>query len=159
MRRRLYLESTIPSYLAATPSRDLLIAAHQQVTSDWWTTRRPAFEVYISQFVLDEIAKGDPEIAKRRVDALKGIPLLEITEEVLGLATALVESRIIPKKAGTDAAHIALAAVHGLDFLLTWNCTHIANAAIIRGIERVCRERGLECPVICTPEELMESMP
>ncbi len=80
---------------------------------------------------------------------------MEITAEVLGLASAFVAGRIIPKKAGTDAAHIALAAVHNLDFLLTWNCAHIANAAIIRGIERICRERGYECPVICTPEELM----
>lgn len=159
MRRRLYLESTIPSYLVAGPSRDLLIAAHQQVTSDWWRTRQPGFEIYVSQFVLDEIAKGDPDLAKRRLDVVKGIPLLEITEEVLGLATALVASRIIPKRAGTDAAHIALAAVHNLDFLLTWNCTHIANAAIIRGIEQICRERGFECPVICTPEELMGGMP
>ena len=159
MRRRLYLESTIPSYLVAAPSRDLLVAAHQQVTSDWWKTRRPGFEIYVSQLVLDEIAKGDPDIARRRIDAVKGIPLLEITEDVLDLATALVASGIIPKKAGTDAAHIALAAVHNLDFLLTWNCTHIANAAISRGIEEICRERGIECPVICTPEELMGGMP
>jgi hypothetical protein len=103
--------------------------------------------------------QGRSEIAKKRLEAVKGIPLLEITEEVLGLATALVASRIIPRRAGTDAAHIALATVHGLDFLLTWNCTHLANGAIIRGIERVCRKRGLECPVICTPEELMEGMP
>jgi len=155
MRRSLYLESTIPSYLVAVPSRDLLIAAHQQVTADWWRTRRIGFSLYVSQFVLDEIGRGDPEVAKRRLNAVKGIPLLDITDKVLDLAAGFLALRIIPRKAGTDAVHIALAAVHGVDFLLTWNCKHIANAAIIRDIEAVCRMRGFQCPVICTPEELM----
>jgi len=155
MRRTVYLESTIPSYLTAMPSRDLLIAAHQQVTSEWWRTQRTTFDLYISQFVLDEVSRGDTDIARRRLDAIKGIPLLEITDEVLGLAAGFVASKIIPEKAGTDAVHIALAAVHNMDFLLTWNCKHIANAAIIRAIQAVCLKRGFQCPVICTPEELM----
>lgn len=155
MKRSVYLESTVPSYLVAAPSRDLLIAAHQQVTSQWWSTQRPKFETCISQFVLDEIGKGDADVALKRLGAVKGIPLLDITEEVLSLASALVSSRIIPKKAGTDAAHIAIAAIHSIDFLLTWNCRHIANAAMIRAVEQVCQEQGFDCPVICTPEELM----
>jgi len=155
MKRTVYLESTIPSYLTAAPSRDLVIAAHQQVTSEWWRTRRTAFDLYISQFVLDEISKGDAEVAQKRVNAVRGISLLDITDEVLGLAAGFVASRIIPKKAGTDAVHIALAAVHHIDFLLTWNCKHLANAAIVRAIEAVCLKRGFPCPVICTPEELM----
>jgi hypothetical protein len=155
MKRSLYLESTIPSYLVAAPSRDLLIAAHQQVTMEWWKTRRVGFDLYVSQFVLDEIGRGNAEVARRRVDAVKGIPLLDIGEDILDLAAGFLALRIIPRKAGTDAIHIALAAVHGVDFLLTWNCRHIANAAIIRDIEAVCRMRGFPCPVICTPEELM----
>jgi len=155
MKRSLYLESTIPSYLVAAPSRDLLIAAHQQVTAEWWRNRRIEFDLYVSQFILDEIGRGDAEVAKRRLDAVKGIPLLDITEDVLDLAAGFLTLRIIPKRAGTDAVHIALAAVHSIDFLLTWNCKHIANAAIIRDIEAVCRMRGFPCPVICTPEELM----
>jgi hypothetical protein len=155
MKRSLYLESTIPSYLVAAPSRDLLIAAHQQVTAEWWRTRRIEFDLYVSQFILDEIGRGDAEVAKRRLDAVKGIPLLDIREDVLDLAAGFLSLRIIPRKAGTDAIHIALAAVHGVDFLLTWNCKHIANAAIVRDIEAVCRMRGFPCPVICTPEELM----
>ena len=155
MKRSVYLESTIPSYLTAHPSRDLLIAAHQQVTSEWWRTRRIGFDLYVSQFVLDEISRGDAEVAQKRLDAIKGISLLDITDNVLDLAAAFVASRIIPKKAGTDAVHIALAAVHSMDFLLTWNCKHIANAAIIRAIETACLKRGFQCPVICTPEELM----
>jgi hypothetical protein len=155
MKRSLYIESTIPSYLVAVPSRDLLIAAHQQVTAEWWETRRVEFDLCVSQFILDEIGRGDAEVAKKRVDAVKGIPLLDITDDVLALAESLLSLRIIPRKAGTDAIHIALAAVHSIDFLLTWNCKHIANAAMIRDIEAVCRMRGFPCPVICTPEELM----
>jgi hypothetical protein len=155
MKRSLYLESTIPSYLVAAPSRDLLIAAHQQVTAEWWRTQRTGFDLYVSQFVLDEIGRGDADVARRRLDVVKGIPLLDIREDVLDLAAGFLSLRIIPKKAGTDAIHIALAAIHGVYFLLTWNCKHIANAAIIRDIEAVCRMRGFSCPVICTPEELM----
>ena len=155
MKRTLYLESTIPSYLVGSPSRDLLTAAHQQVTGEWWRVRRIEFDLYVSQFILDEIGRGDAELAKKRLNAVKGIPLLDITDDVLDLASGLVALKIIPKRAGTDAAHIALAAVHGVDFLLTWNCKHIANAAIVRDIEAVCRMRGFSCPVICTPEELM----
>jgi hypothetical protein len=155
MKRSLYLESTIPSYLVAAPSRDLLIAAHQQVTVEWWGTRRIEFDLYVSQFILDEIGRGNTEVAKRRLDAVKGIPLLDITDDVFDLAEGFLALRIIPRKAGTDAIHIALATVHSIDFLLTWNCKHIANAAIIRDLEAVCRMRGLACPVICTPEELM----
>lgn len=155
MKRTVYLESTVLSYLAAAPSRDLLIAAHQHVTSEWWRTRRLGFDLYVSQFVLDEISRGDAEAAKRRLNAVKGISLLDITDDVFDLAAGLVASRIIPKKAGTDAIHIALAAVHSMDFLLSWNCKHIANAAIVRAVEAVCGMRGFQCPVICTPEELM----
>ena len=155
MKRSVYLESTIPSYLTAAPSRDLLIAAHQQVTSEWWRTRRMGFDLFVSQFVLDEISRGDADVAQKRLDAIKGISLLDITDMVLDLAAGFVALRIIPKKAGTDAVHIALAAVHRMDFLLTWNCKHIANAAIVRAVEAVCLKQGFQCPVICTPEELM----
>ena len=131
------------------------MAGHQQITQEWWNTRSGDFELYISQFVLDEIALGDPLQAKKRINEVKGIPLLGITDEVSILADDLIKSGVIPKKAATDSAHIALAAVHGMDFLLTWNCTHIANAAIIRKIEKICQESLYTCPVICTPEELL----
>jgi hypothetical protein len=155
MKRKVYIESTVPSYLVAVPSRDLLIAAHQQVTSEWWRTQSVVFDLYVSQFVRDEVARGDAELAARRLGIIKDLALLDITDDVLELGEAFVARRIIPKKAGTDALHIAVAAVHGMDFLLSWNCKHIANAAIVRAIEAVCRMRGFECPVICTPEELM----
>ena len=145
----------MPSYLTAWPSRDLIRAGHQQLTKEWWQTRRAGFDIYISQFVLDEAAAGDAEAARERLAALQGLPMLDVSEEVVELARALNASLDLPEKAVTDAAHIATAAVHGMHFLLTWNCAHIANAEMFVAIERACREHGLSCPVICTPEELM----
>lgn len=151
----LYLETTVPSYLTAWPSRDLIRASHQQITKEWWRTRRNDFDIFISQFVLDEVGAGDIEAARERLDALKDCALLDITSEVDELAAALVTSLNLPPKSVTDAAHIAVAALHGMHFLVTWNCAHIANAEMAVVIEQVCREHGFTCPVICTPEELM----
>ena len=145
----------MPSYLTAWPSRDLIRAGHQQITKEWWQTRREHFDIFISQFVLDEAAAGDADAARERLLALQDFPLLDLTDEVGDLAATLVSSLALPPKAATDAAHISIAAVHGMHFLLTWNCTHIANAEMSVLIEDACRERGFSCPVICTPEELM----
>ena len=155
LKPKLYLETTVPSYLTAWPSRDLIRAGHQQITKEWWQTRRERFDIFISRFVLDEAAAGDAEAARERLLALQDFPLLDLTDEVGDLAAELVTSLALPPKAVTDAAHIAIAAVHGMHFLLTWNCTHIANAEMSVAIEIACRERGFTCPVICTPEELM----
>ena len=155
MKSKLYLETTIPSYLTSRSSRDLIIAGHQQITREWWDTRRNRFDIYISQFVLDEAKAGDPEAARDRMKAIRDLPLLDITPEVEVLAVGLLASRVIPRRAATDAAHIAIAAVHGMDFLMTWNCVHLANAAIAKAVAGVCRQHGLDCPVICTPEELL----
>lgn len=157
MTQRVYLETTIPSYLTAWPSRDLIVAGHQQLTKEWWRTRRSEFELCISQFVVDEASAGDAEAAKERMAILDPLPLLDISEAVLELASAILQSGVIPAKAARDAAHIAISAVHGIDFLLTWNCAHIANAQIIRQVQAICTQHGFPCPVICTPEELMGS--
>ncbi|MGA2774399.1 MAG: type II toxin-antitoxin system VapC family toxin [Bryobacteraceae bacterium] len=154
MRQTLYLETTIPSYVTSRPSRDLIIAGHQQVTKEWWEKRRDAFQIYISQLVIDEAGAGDPGAAQERMQVIKDFSVLDITPEVGLLASGILASGILPRKAATDAAHIAIAAVHGMDFLLTWNCVHIANAAIAKAVANTCRQRGFECPVICTPEEL-----
>jgi predicted nucleic acid-binding protein len=152
---KLYLETTVPSYLTAWPSRDLIRASHQQITKEWWQARRGNFEIYISQLVIDEAAAGDTEAAHERLAAIQDFPMLDITDEVGDLAARLVSSLALPANAGTDAAHIAIAAVHGMHFLLTWNCTHIANAEMSVAIGKTCRECGFTSPVICTPEELM----
>lgn len=157
MAQRVYLETTIPSYLTAWPSRDLIIAGHQQLTKEWWQTRRSEFELFISQFVLDEASAGDPQAAQERLAILNPLPLLDIAPEVLQLASAILQSGAIPPKAARDAAHIAVSAVHGIDFLLTWNCAHIANAQIVKKVQSICVQHGFPCPLICTPEELMGS--
>jgi len=150
-----YLETTFISYLASHPSRDLLVAAHQQATRDWWLERRENFECYVSQVVLDEVSAGDPKEAKTRVAIIGDFPVLEATEEAESLAEAIVSSGAIPTHAAGDAAHIAIATVNGMDYLLTWNCKHLANAQIVRRVAAVCNGEGYDMPVICTPEELM----
>jgi len=154
MKPRLYMETTIPSYLTSRPSRDLIIAGHQQVTKEWWERRRDAFEIYISQLVLDEAGSGDPDAARERMLIIQNFPLLDITPEVEHLASAILAASILPRKAVADAAHIALAAVHGMDFLLTWNCAHIANAVVAKAVAKVCWQYDWDSPLICTPEEL-----
>ncbi len=116
----MYLETTIPSYLTSRPSRDLIIAGHQALTVEWWEKRRDAFQLYISQLVVDEASAGDPIAARERLRVLRDLPLLDITPEVAELASSILASGRIPRKAATDAAHIAVAALHGMDFLVTW---------------------------------------
>lgn len=156
MKTSVYLETTIVSYLAARPSRDIVIAAHQQITRDWFD-RRNRFELFVSQAVVEEAGRGDAAVAARRTGLLSGIPVLELGAEVHELADRLLVVRAVPPKAMIDAVHIAVAAANRMDYLLTWNCTHIANAAIRGKIDRACRDAGLQAPVICTPEELMEA--
>jgi predicted nucleic acid-binding protein len=153
MKPTVYLETTIPSYLTAWPSRDLIRAAHQQLTREWWV-RREAFELYSSFLVVQECQAGDARAAADRLAALAGIPLLEQRKEAAELVKALMSEVPLPERASADALHIALAAVHGMQYLLTWNCTHIANAVLRPHIEAVCKAAGFEPPLICTPQEL-----
>ena len=149
-----YLETTIVSYLSARKSKDVIIAAHQQITQEWWTQRREHYEVYVSQLVVHEISRGDQNAAQKRLEALQGIPSLEITEEAIALAEQFIRRNAIPRHAAEDALHVAIAATHGADYLLTWNCKHIANAEKWLAIANVCQTEEVEPPIICTPEEL-----
>ncbi len=155
MKPKLYLETSVVSYLTARPSHDLIRAAHQQITRDWWETRS-SFDLYISQLVLDEAKGGDKEAAGRRLSALREARLVELTPETAILAREILRLGGMPAKAYVDALHVALAAVHGLDYLLTWNCAHIANATLRGKVEGTCRAVGYEPPVICTPMELVQ---
>src|SRR5947209_3041660 len=150
-----YLETSFISYLVARPSRDLLVAAHQQVTHEWWANRRSEFECTVSQVVIDEASGGDSAEAQKRLDIIAGLPELEITEDAAALAGAIMASGVLPPHVARDAAHVAVAAVHAVDYLLTWNCKHLANAQISRRIALVCEKAGHRVPIICTPEELM----
>lgn len=156
MRPSVYLETTIASYLTARPSRDLVYAATQQITREWWERRRAEFDLFISQAVLDESAGGDPEAANRRLAALNGIAVLSLTPESVELARALSDRMQLPKRAAADALHIAIATVHKIQYLVTWNCTHLANAVLRPVIESVSVEYGYVPSVICTPQELLE---
>ena len=155
MRAKVFLETSVISYLTASPSRDIVSAAHQQITREWWN-QRSRFDLFVSQAVLREAARGDTEAAARRLAAVKGIPVLAVTAEASELAEQFLRETVLPAKAAIDAIHIAVAVVSGMDYLLTWNCSHIANARIRIRIEETCEDVGLQAPVICTPEELME---
>ena len=155
MKPKVYLETTVISYLTAAPSRDIVQTAHQQITREWWE-RRNGFDLFVSQAVILEAGRGDSSAATRRLAALEGVAVLEVTEDATTLAEAFLEQHALPAKAALDALHIAVAVVMGMDYVLTWNCTHIANAASRPKIEDACRKLGYEPPVICTPEELME---
>jgi predicted nucleic acid-binding protein len=153
-----YLETTFVSHLVALPARDLVIAAHQQVTRDWWQRRRPQFRLVISQVVLDEIAAGDKSEAQKRLELVKPLAVLSSSPDAEALTASILQAGALPAKAVRDAAHIALATVHGVGYLLTWNCRHLANAQISRRVSRICSERGFIMPTICTPEELLEEI-
>ena len=155
MKESVYIETTVISYLTAWLSRDLIRAAHQQITQEWWHNRRNDFEIFISEFVINEAGSGDKDAAEERLAALEEIPLLDVNLEVENLAKSLISEKALPTKAATDALHIAVAAVHGINYLLSWNCKHIANAEMQGAIEKVCTEQGYISPKICTPEELL----
>jgi predicted nucleic acid-binding protein len=156
MKSRVYIETSVISYLTARPSRDILVAANQQVTQEWWQDRREKFELYVSQLVEQEISSGDVEAISKRQQMLEGCDFLDITPEAVELAERLIKENAIPKQAAEDALHIAVATVSGMDYLLTWNFKHIANAARRASVELVCRLNNYEPPVICSPMELME---
>ena len=149
-----YLETSFISYLTNRLSRDIVTAGHQVITRDWWETRRDDFELFISEVVRDEVSQGAPEAAAARLAAVEEIQFLDVTNEVINFAESLVSNQIVPAKAATDALHIGLACVYEMDYLLTWNCAHIANAQHYRAIRAYSLEQGYVAPIICTPEEL-----
>ena len=154
MKPRVYIETSVVSYLTARSNRDLVVAAHQQITTELWE-RRAAFEFYASELVLAEARRGDAHAVAQRLAALNGIPLLKVSSEARDLGKLLVQELAIPAKAIEDAYHVAVAAVQGMDYLITWNCTHIANLQMQRKIERICIDAGYIPAVIGTPEELL----
>ncbi|MBZ4193832.1 MAG: type II toxin-antitoxin system VapC family toxin [Candidatus Contendobacter sp.] len=153
---KVYIETSVISYLTAWRSRDLVIAGNQETTKEWWD-RRNDFDLFISVFVMEEVSGGDFKAATERLKALEGIPEIEIADQVVIIAEKLLNEASLPSKARVDALHIATAAFGGMDYLLTWNCTHIANPAFRFKIEAVIRSLGYEPPIICTPQELLET--
>ena len=156
MRDRVYIETTVVSYLTSRPSRDVVVAAHQQITHEWWDTQRDSYEPCVSQLVFQEAAAGDAQAAIDRIDILQSLTFLNTTTDALELAKELIRVGALPAKAGDDALHISIAASQHVPYLLTWNCRHMANATMRPLIESVCVGRGFKAPIICTPEELLE---
>lgn len=154
-RPSVYIETSIVSYLAARPSRDPVTAANQRLTHAWWNERRHEYELVTSPTVLDEAAAGEPGMAQARLELLSDVERLPHGSEVSLLAAAIHKTANLPPRARTDAAHIAFAAAYGVVYLLTWNCKHIANPTLRPGLERACRLRGYELPVLCTPALLL----
>jgi len=150
-----YLETTVIGHIAGRDHSDPLVATRQQITRDWWRSEAARFEVFISQVVLEECSHGDPTAAAERLAVVNDVDLLEASDEVDDLVDALIAEKAVPASEPRDAFHIAVAAVNGVDYLLTWNCKHIANATLRSRIEKVCRGSGYEPPTICTPEELV----
>jgi hypothetical protein len=152
---KVYVETTVVSYLTSKPSKDPIIAGHQQTTQEWWPTAGDRFELWTTEVVTEEARAGDPEMAQERLNALATIPLLGVTDAALQLADALIRAGALPEKARADALHVAVAATNGMDFLVTWNCKHLANAALWRKIDEVCQAAGYNPAIICTPELLL----
>lgn len=150
-----YLETTIPSYLAARPSRDLVTAAHQQITHEWWDTAGDRFDVYVSQAVLDEIRRGDPRYVAKRMEIVRDLDVLEFTDDVGFLLREYNARLVLTGSAATDLAHFAYSVAYNIDYLVTWNCRHIANGQVIKRLTKANHAIGRPTPVIVTPEELL----
>ncbi|MFL6246321.1 MAG: type II toxin-antitoxin system VapC family toxin [Thermoanaerobaculia bacterium] len=157
MSPKVYIETSVISYLTARPARDIVVLAHQQLTRDWWATERNGYDLYASEIVIAEAERGDAEAARARLEMLREMKQLAANIAAEQLVPILLRDTGLPRKALADMAHIALATVHGMQFLLTWNCKHIANANVLRRVAKTCRLHGYDVPVICTPEELMGS--
>lgn len=155
MLETVYIETSILGYLTARPSRDLVVAANIEVTREWWDTRRSQFQLYSSQAVVKETSQGDAQIASQRLEILRNFSLLDLNLSVLALAEQFLERSNLPAKADVDAIHIAAATVHGMDYLLTWNCKHIANAQIQRKLAEISLDFEYQLPILCTPYELL----
>lgn len=159
MSESIYIETTIPSYLTARPSGIELVAMHQRLTGRWWNDERANYQLFTSQVVLDEASIGDQDMVSNRLKELSGIPLLDLSDEVVQLADAFLSAGVVPKVAECDATHIAVSCVYKLDYLLTWNCKHIANTHIQARLRRIALSKGYELPLLTTPEDMILSEP
>jgi len=155
-RPRVYLETTIASYLTARPSRDLKKERLQRITSRWWNSWRTQFQIYVSSVVIKEARNGDPDAARRRLELLEPFPRLTKDSRSRTLASRLIEGCALPPNARQDANHIAIASIHRMEFLLSWNCAHLANEHLADRIREICSSEGYSCPILCTPQQLLE---
>ncbi len=154
-----YIETSVISYLRQKPAQEVVTAAHQLLTHQWWDNERTNYSLVVSQYVIDEASAGDPALAADRISLLAGIPRLPGDPEIDRIADEIMARAILPPKAAVDALHIASVAHHRITYLLTWNCKHIANAKILPRIHQVLVDLGVPIPIVCTPEELIGDDP
>jgi hypothetical protein len=159
MKRRIYIETSVVSYLVAHPSNDAIRLACQQITQAWWTSGRTMVSSFVSPYVIEEASAGDPMVAQERITALRSIPVLATNQDIIALAEFLLLGGGLPTKARLDALHIACATYHEMDVLLTWNCTHIANPVQLPVMRGLCSAKNYKLPELVTPFELMEVSP
>ncbi|AFZ51870.1 type II toxin-antitoxin system VapC family toxin [Dactylococcopsis salina] len=155
MSESVYIETSILGHLTARPTDNLILAANMKVTQDWWNEHRHSFTLYASEIVADEATKGDATIAAKRLELLQPLMFLQLTEEAFELSQAFLKQSNLPEKALIDSLHMALATIYGLNYLLTWNCKHMANAQLQRKLSEISWKLGYVLPVICTPYELI----
>jgi predicted nucleic acid-binding protein len=156
MKKRVYIETTVVSYFTARPSRDIIVAGHQETTRDLWPELANKYETYISAIVYEEAGKGDPDQVRMRLAAIEAFPMLDIDDDARYLAEKIIDGRGIPDDYPEDALHIAVAAVNGMDVLVTWNFAHLNNPFTRRAVRRIVEREGYPCPEICSPQELLE---
>ena len=156
MKDTLYLETSVVSYYTSKLSRDIIVLAHQEITRLWWPKAISRYDIFISEMVLEEASFGDPDAAQKRLKELEDFPHLELNDSVEEMARIYMDKLEIPDKSFRDAVHLALASVHDVDYLVTWNCTHLANGEVIKKLIMLNATCGIHSPIICTPEELLE---
>ncbi len=156
MKESIYLETSVISYYTSKPTRDIIVLAHQEITRQWWPKAIKRYDIFISEVVLEEAGMGDPYAAKKRLKEIKNFPNLGLNNHVEEMAKIYKGRLKIPEKSIRDAVHLALASVHNIDYLITWNCTHLANGGVIKKLIKINENFGVHTPIICTPEELME---
>jgi predicted nucleic acid-binding protein len=157
MKKRVYIETTVVSYFTARPSRDLLVAGHQQATREIWPELAAEYETYVSALVYEEAGRGDPEQARMRIAAMKPFRMLDIDDEARSLAEKITAGRGVAEANPEDALHIAVAAVNGMEVFVTWNFAHLNNPFTRMMVRQIVENQGYECPEICSPEELLEA--
>jgi len=156
LKKSVYIETTIISYQSAKPSRDIIVLAHQQITNEWWNKRRKDFHNFISAAVIDEIKAGYKSASKKRLELIEEFELLPLSSEVEKISNIYVKQLQIPEKSIRDTIHLAVASLNEIDYLLTWNCKHLANGEIIKKLVSLNKKLKIHTPIICTPEELLE---
>ena len=151
-----YIETSIVSYLRENPAAAAETVQRQGITRRWWEDYRVRYDLVTAQYVIEEAAAGQGDLATERLQHLAGLPLLPLGDDVDELAAEIVSRAILPADAIVDALHIACAAVNRVDFLLTWNCKHIANPLILPRVFRTLDDFGIPFPVICTPQDMLD---